>query len=269
MTGVAWLFCPADRPERFAKAAAAADIVILDLEDGVAPADRPAARQALIDTPLDAARTVVRVNPVGTPDHALDLEALKATNYTQVMLAKSESAEQVDSLAPFSVIALCETPRGALKALEIAEAPTVVGLMWGAEDLMAGLGGQSSRGADGQYRDVARFAKSHVLLACGAAGKLAIEAVYLNIKDLDGLAVEAGEAVQIGFGAKALIHPSHVEVVRNAYRPSQEQVDWANFVSLAPLRTNSASSRSRAKWLMSPCCAKHVQYLDGRDRWLA
>jgi citrate lyase subunit beta/citryl-CoA lyase len=227
------LFCPADRPERFAKAAAAADVVILDLEDGVSPADRAAARQALIDNPLDPDQTLVRINPVGTPDHALDLEALKQTSYTRVMLAKSESAEQVGSLAPLSVIALCETPRGALKALEIAEAPTVTGLMWGAEDLMAGLGGQSSRGADGQYRDVAKHAKSSVLLAAGAAGKLAIDAVYLNIKDLDGLAVESAEAVQLGFAAKALIHPSHVDVVRRAYQPSAEQVEWANRVLAA------------------------------------
>lgn len=67
--GPGWLFCPADRPERFEKAAAAADVVILDLEDGVAAKDREAARQALIGTPLDPARTVVRVNPAGTPDH--------------------------------------------------------------------------------------------------------------------------------------------------------------------------------------------------------
>jgi citrate lyase subunit beta/citryl-CoA lyase len=230
---LAWLFCPADRPERFAKAAAAADVVILDLEDGVAPGDRAAARKALIETPLDAARTVVRINPVDTPDHALDLEALRQTSYTRVMLAKSESAAQVASLAPLQVIALCETPRGALKALEIAEVPIVVGLMWGAEDLMAGLGGQSSRGADGQYRDVAKYAKSNVLLAAGAAGKLAIDAVYLDIKDLDGLAVEAAEAVQLGFAAKAMIHPSHVDVVRQAYRPSAEQVDWATRVLAA------------------------------------
>ena len=72
-TGPAWLFCPADRPERFEKAAAAADVVILDLEDGVAAKDREAARAALIDTPLDPDRTVVRINPAATADHELDL----------------------------------------------------------------------------------------------------------------------------------------------------------------------------------------------------
>ncbi|MBW0014449.1 aldolase/citrate lyase family protein, partial [Mycobacterium sp.] len=75
-TGPGWLFCPADRPERFGKAAAAADVVILDLEDGVAAKDRDAARIALIETPLDPERTVIRVNPAATDDHQADLEAL-------------------------------------------------------------------------------------------------------------------------------------------------------------------------------------------------
>ena len=88
-SGPAWLFCPADRPERFEKAAAAADVVILDLEDGVAAKDREAARTALVDTQLDQDRTVVRINPSATSDHQLDLEALSRTSYTTVMLAKT------------------------------------------------------------------------------------------------------------------------------------------------------------------------------------
>lgn len=96
--GPGWLFCPADRPERFAKAAAAADVVILDLEDGVAEAQKPAARNALRDTPLDPERTVVRINAGGTADQARDLEALAGTAYTTVMLPKAESAAQVISL---------------------------------------------------------------------------------------------------------------------------------------------------------------------------
>jgi len=100
VAGTAWLFCPADRPERYGKAAAAADIAILDLEDGVAAKDRPAARQALVDTPLDPDRTVVRINPTDTPDHELDLEAVSRTAYTTVMLAKTEAPEQVSALAP-------------------------------------------------------------------------------------------------------------------------------------------------------------------------
>lgn len=238
MTGVAWLFCPADRPERFAKAAAVADVVILDLEDGVAPAVRPAARKALLELRLDPNRTVVRLNPYGTADLAADLAALQQTDYHRVMLAKAESAAQVSGLSAYEVIALCETPRGVLNVVEIVDTPVVAAVMWGAEDLVAGLGGRSSRFEDGTYRDVARLARSQILLAARAAGKFAIDSVYLNIKDLEGLAAEATDAAQIGFGAKACIHPSQAPVVRNAYRPTEEEADWASRV-LAFARTQA------------------------------
>lgn len=231
--GPAWLFCPADRPERFAKAAAVADVVILDLEDGVAAADRPAARQALQQTPLDPASTVVRVNPAGTDDQARDLQALAGTGYTTVMLAKTESATQVADLAPRQVIALVETPRGAVFATEIAAADNTVAMMWGAEDLVAALGGGSSRRTDGGYRDVARHVRSTVLLAASAFDRAALDAVHLDIGDLDGLRSEALDAAAVGFDATVCIHPSQLPVVRDAYRPAAEQIAWAQRVLAA------------------------------------
>ncbi|ORV42743.1 citrate lyase subunit beta [Mycolicibacter engbaekii] len=232
-TGPAWLFCPADRPERYGKAAAVADVVILDLEDGVAVADRPAAREALRSTPLDPERTVVRVNPAGTEDQARDLEALADTAYTTVMLAKTESAAQVDALAPRHVVALIETPRGAVFCAEIAAAEQCVAMMWGAEDLVAAMGGGSSRHSDGRYRDVARHVRSSVLLAASTFGRTALDAVYLNIGDLDGLRAEALDGAAVGFAATVCIHPSQVAVVRDAYRPAPERVDWARRVLAA------------------------------------
>lgn len=231
--GVAWLFCPADRPERYAKAAAQADVVILDLEDGVAPADRPRARDALCGEPLDPERTVVRINPHGTQDQAEDLVALASTRYTRVMLAKTESAEQVAEMAPRQIVALCETPRGVANAVGIADCPSVAAVMWGAEDLVAAMGGRSSRWADGRYRDVARHARSAVLIASGAARKPAIDSVFLTINDLDALAEEAADAVQVGFAAKACIHPRQVPVIRNAFTPTPDELDWANGVLAA------------------------------------
>ncbi|AFM18266.1 citrate lyase beta subunit [Mycolicibacterium chubuense NBB4] len=228
--GPGWLFCPADRPERFAKAAAAADVVILDLEDGVAAKDREAARTALIETPLDPARTVVRVNPVGTPDHAADVEALAATDYTTVMLAKTETAEQVASLAPRHVVVLVETPLGALAVTETARVENAYAVMWGAEDLFAVTGGTNNRWPDGTYRDVARHVRSQSLLAAKAYGRLALDSVYLDIKDLDGLRAEGDDAVAVGFDAKVAIHPTQVAVIRAAYAPTDEQVDWARRV---------------------------------------
>jgi len=227
------LFCPADRPERYGKAAAVADVVILDLEDGVAAADRPAAREALRNTPLDPERTVVRVNPAGTADQALDLAALADTAYTTVMLAKTESAAQVAALAPRQVVALIETPRGAVFCAEIAAAQECVAMMWGAEDLVAAMGGGSSRHANGRYRDVARHVRSSVLLAASTFGRAALDAVYLNIGDLDGLKAEALDGAAVGFAATVCIHPSQIAVVRDAYRPAPERVDWARRVLAA------------------------------------
>lgn len=229
-TGPGWLFCPADRPERFEKAAAAADVVILDLEDGVAAKDREAARKALIDTPLDPSRTVVRVNPVTTPDHELDLGALARTDYTTVMLAKTETAEQVASLAPLSVVVLVETPLGALVVTETARVENAVAVMWGAEDLFAVLGGTANRHGDGSYRDVAKHVRSQSLLAAKAYGRMALDSVYLDIKDLDGLRAETDDAVAVGFDAKVAIHPTQVAVIRSAYAPTDEQVQWARNV---------------------------------------
>ncbi len=228
--GPALLFCPADRPERFEKAAAVADAVILDLEDGVAVGDKQSAREAVVSSGLDPARTMVRINPMGSPEQVLDLEAVRASCYSTVMLAKSESAGQIRSLAPFDVIALCETPKGVLAAPEIAACPGTVGMMWGAEDLIAAMGGQSSRHSGGTYRDVARQARSIVLLAATAESVPAIDAVHLDIADVDGLAAEAVDATASGFAASACIHPSQIPVVRQAYLPTSDQVAWARRV---------------------------------------
>jgi citrate lyase subunit beta / citryl-CoA lyase len=229
-TGPAWLFCPADRRERFEKASAAADVVILDLEDGVAANDREAARKALIDTPLDPARTVVRINPSTTTDHEADLKALSRTNYTTVMLAKTESPQQVGALAPLDVVVLIETPLGALAVTELARVDNSLALMWGAEDLFAVLGGTANRNADGRYREVAQHVRSETLLAAKAYGRMALDSVYLDIKDLDGLRAEVDDAVAVGFDAKVAIHPSQVAVIRAGYAPTAEQISWARAV---------------------------------------
>jgi citrate lyase subunit beta / citryl-CoA lyase len=231
--GPAWLFCPADRPDRFAKAAAVADVVILDLEDAVGPADKDAARAALIDTQLDQARTVVRVNAVGTPAHALDLEALSHTAYTTVMLPKCESARHVFDLAPREVVVLIESPLGAVRVGECMEQPNAVAAMWGAEDLFAALGGTANRRADGTYRDVVAHVRSATLLAAKAFARLALDAVYLDIKDLDGLRAEVDDAVAVGFDAKVAIHPSQVPVIRAGYTPDEQQILWARRVLAA------------------------------------
>lgn len=226
--GPALLFCPADRPERFAKALERADAVILDLEDAVAPGAKAAARGALIDAHVDPERVIVRVNPLGTAEFSADLASLSQTDFRTIMLAKADSPKRIGRIDPrFRVIALCETASGVVAAEKIARAPNVCALMWGAEDLVASLGGTSSRDADGQYRDVARHARARVLLAAGAAGIAAIDAVHLDITDEHGLRGDAEDAAASGFSATACIHPAQVEAIRAAYRPRPEELAQA------------------------------------------
>lgn len=233
LPGPALLFCPADRPDRYAKALAAADVVVLDLEDAVGAADKAGAREALVANPVDPARVIVRVNAESTGEHAADLEALRALPYGTIMLPKAEHGAQADALAAWQVVALCETPLGVLNAAQLAAAPNVVALMWGAEDLVAAMGGRTSRFPDGDYRQVALYARSAVLLAASAHGRLAIDAVCTNIDDLGRLAAESEDAAASGFSLKACIHPRQVPVVRDAFRADETQLAWAERVLAA------------------------------------
>lgn len=229
--GPAWLFCPADRPDRYLKALAVADVVVLDLEDAVAPERKAEARDAVVRLfqggGYDADRTLLRVNAVGSPEHDADAELLSSVLVPRVMLAKAETVAQVHAFAGREVLALVETPKGVENAGVLASEPTVVGLMWGADDLVAGLGGTSSRHDDGSYRDVARYARSRTLVAAKSHGRMAVDAVFMDIADVDGLRAEAADAVAVGFDAKVAIHPSQVDVIRAAYRPDPVRVDWA------------------------------------------
>lgn len=228
--GPAMLFVPGDRPERLGKALERADAAIVDLEDAVSPDAKPAARAALIAADPDPDRVVVRVNGPATSDFALDLAALAQTRVRTVMVAKAEDAASLAPLEGYDVVALCETARGVAHAEQLAALPQVVALMWGAEDLVASLGGTSSRFPDGTYRDVARLARARVLLAAGASGKRAVDAVHVDIGDLDGLAGEAQDAAASGFAATACIHPGQVATIRAAYAPAPDQVAWARGV---------------------------------------
>ena len=190
--GPGWLFCPADRPERFEKAAAAADVVILDLEDGVAAKDREAARTALIETP-----TGPRSHRGPNQSERDTRSSARSGRAGAHRLHRGDAGEnrrsprQIRDLAPREVIVLIETPLGALEVNELARMENAFAVMWGAEDLFAVTGGTANRWPDGSYRDVAKHVRSQSLLAAKAFGKMALDSVYLNIKDLDGLRAES------------------------------------------------------------------------------
>ena len=258
----AWLFVPGDRPDRYTKAAERSDIVILDLEDAVNPADKAAARESIIDFPLDPTRTVVRINARDSEHLDEDLKMLAQTDYTAVMLPKSEHGEDLTVLADYQVIALIETALGAINVSEIAACPNTYGLMWGSEDLIADLGGGSSRTADGDYRDVAQHVRSSTLLAARAHDRYALDSIWADIPNLDGLAAEAEDAVQSGFSGKVSIHPNHVPVVRDAFRPSDEQLRWARAV-LDLARTEKGAFAYEGKMIDAPLL-KHAELIVAR-----
>ncbi|WP_060974125.1 HpcH/HpaI aldolase/citrate lyase family protein, partial [Micrococcus luteus] len=188
--------------------------------------------------PLDEDRVVVRVNPAGTADHDADLAMLAGTGWRTLMLAKAESAAQVDgvvaALGPQTrVVALCETAAGILAAADLAAHPHVGVLMWGAEDLVASMGGSSSRTPEGAYRSVVQHARATVLLAAAAHGAAAWDAVHLDLGDEAGLAAEAEDAVALGCTATVCLHPRQVPVVRSAYTLAPEAVERARRVLAA------------------------------------
>lgn len=123
--------CPADRPDRFRKAADAADGVILDLEDGVGPANKAMARESVAAAVarLPADRTVVRINPPHTEAGRADVDVVLSRSVRTVILPKAEDPEVVASLSPLRVVGLCETAAGVLAAAAMAQVDNCVALI--------------------------------------------------------------------------------------------------------------------------------------------
>jgi citrate lyase subunit beta/citryl-CoA lyase len=235
LRGPALLFCPGDRPDRFGKAAAAADSVILDLEDAVGADAKDAARDAVVRSlrELDPRTVLVRVNAAGTRWHAADVTALTGFPDLVLMLPMAEQAEDVEALAPHPVVALCETAGGVLAAPHIAAAANCIGLMWGSEDLLADLGGRPGRSPSGGHLPPLEAARTGILYAARAAGVTPVDTVLVDIDDLDTLSADSSAAAASGYAAKACIHPKQVAVVRSAFRPTSAHVDWARAVLAA------------------------------------
>lgn len=233
--GPGLLFCPGDRADRFGKAFERADSVILDLEDAVGPARKDGARSEVATTAAaNPDQAIVRINGTTTRWFHDDVEVMRQAGVRTLMLPKAVDPEQLALLCDFDVVVLVESAAGALAVQRLAQVENCVGVMWGGEDLLADLGGRSSRGTNGRYRPLVEQVRSACLLAAVAARKPAIDAVHIDISDIDGLRRESMEAADLGFRSKACIHPSHVEHIRAAFLPSVEQVEWANAVLAHP-----------------------------------
>ena len=241
--GPAVMFTPANRPERFAKGAERADMVILDLEDGAGPHERDAARANIIASNLDPRYTIVRTVSPDTEGFAEDVAAIKQTDYTTVMVPKVETAIPAE-LDGYQVIAMLETPQAVVNLEQLAQVDNLVGFLWGAEDLTVRLGGTHSRLRDDEltatgydlshkhrpYRSTMAYVREKMLITAAAFGKFCLDAVFADFSDLDGLYVEALDAARSGFIGSAIIHPGQAETVRRAYAPEPEAVVWAQRV---------------------------------------
>lgn len=235
-----YLFVPANRPERFAKAlASGADRVIVDLEDAVAVADKDTARQALHawitqDAP-DLARIVLRTNDASTPWQAEDLALAATLRLPCVMLPKCESAAQIAAVCTHLVpgatlLPLIETVRGLAAVEEIAATPSVERLAFGALDFMVDLDLPRLRDPGA----LSNFALDTVATRIALASRLAqlpspIAGVTPEL-DAAQVAADMVHARGLGFGAKMCIHPLQLPAVVAALAPSAQEVDWARRV---------------------------------------
>jgi citrate lyase subunit beta/citryl-CoA lyase len=239
------MFTPGDRPEMLRKAPeAGADVVVFDLEDAVAPARKDEAREAVAEVLADPefdpdAEVCVRVNPVGIDADAdlagvLDAGGDAARDAIEaVMLPKTEAADDVRTLRRLCrehdldvpVFALVETAAGVLDAQAIAATDPTDALVFGAEDLSADIG--ATRTEEGTE---VLHAREHVVLAASAAEVDAIDTVYTDIGDTEGLREETEFAIELGYDGKMAIHPGQVVPINEAFTPDAKRIEWAEAV---------------------------------------
>lgn len=249
-----WLFAPGDSEKKMGKAiAGAADIALLDLEDSVAPENKPSARQMVTETIAasdNRARLWVRINPVSTAACIADLVAVIPSQPGGVFLPKAEGAADITRLHHYltaleaangiplgrTLIAalVTETAAAMFKTGDyVGEFPgkeRLVAMSWGAEDLSSALGAREQRGPDGEYSHTYEMARSLCLIGAAAAGVAAIETVQPEFRDLDALAARAQRVRAQGFRGMLAIHPAQVDPINAAFTPSAEELAHARAV---------------------------------------
>ncbi len=245
------LFVPGDRPERFAKAeASGADAVIFDLEDAVAPANRPRARVDISNYLKMSDRHVplwVRINPIETADALPDLAAIAFARPDGIVLPKARHGDDVRRLDHWLEILetthgfdvgvirviplITESASAVLSAASFAPAPArVLGMTWGAEDLAADLGSLGNKDAAGDYEPPYVVASALCQYAAAAAGVWAIETVDTETKDMAAVERRARASRRAGYVAKLAIHPAQIPAIHAAFTPTAEEVAWARRV---------------------------------------
>lgn len=251
------LFVPGDDEKKLAKAlGAGADALIVDLEDSVSIEAKPRARRIAADflsaTPRrgDGPRLIVRVNPLDGGLTDLDLDAIMPAKPDCIMLPKSLGGASVQQLSVKIAVREAQNglPDGSTRiialATETAEAmfglhtyrrcsARLEGLTWGGEDLSADLGAETNRLADGTWAGPYALARNLTLFAAAAANVAAVDTVFVNFRDSDGLRAEALAARRDGFVAKMAIHPAQAPIINEVFTPTAEDVAKAEAIVAA------------------------------------
>jgi citrate lyase subunit beta/citryl-CoA lyase len=231
------LFVPGDSARKLEKGlAAGADALIIDLEDSVAASGKDEARRVTAGflreagTAAERPLLYVRVNGLATGQADADLDGIMPGRPDGIVLPKAVGGRDAQHLGAKLAVreAGCGHPDGVTRILPIAtetaagvfalgtfagSSPRLSGLTWGGEDLSADLGAEANRGPDGAYTEPYRLARALTLLGAAAAEVDAVDTVYTNFRDLDGLAAECRDARRDGFVAKMAIHPAQVAVI--------------------------------------------------------
>jgi len=240
-----FLFVPGDSGRKMEKAGGAgADALILDLEDAVAPDAKASARKLTAEYVKDRDDAWVRINPVDTELWEADLEAVIPSSPVGIILPKARHAhdavrisERIDVLenhhniehGQTQIIVLCTEHPEALFTLHsyVGTVPRLAGLSWGAEDLAAAVGASANRSTKGEWLPQFEMARSMCLFAAAAAEVAAIDTVYTDFRDHDGLLRYATNARRDGFSGMLAIHPAQVEVINAAFLPTAEEIEFA------------------------------------------
>ncbi len=240
-----WLFAPGDSEKKMTKAMEGeADIVLIDLEDAVAPDAKAAARPMVHDfiaaNPEQRGRLWVRINPLDGPHTLDDLVAIMPARPGGIMLPKVYGRQDVETLDRYlealevangieqgstpMIVLITETAEAMFHTGDYKGAPRVVALTWGAEDLADSIGASSNKEADGAYSFTYELARSLTLLGAATAGVTAIETISADFKDLEALKARAEKVRRDGYRGMMAIHPAQVPVINAAFTPTEAEI---------------------------------------------
>jgi len=240
------LYMPGDDRRKIEKSTTlSVDCICMDMEDGVAVTRKAEARaviaQAMKDLDFGISERCIRINSIGSGLEAYDLAAALATEPDTIVVPKIESADQVRwasdhietyelssnrNIGSVRLLVGVETAKGILNLRRIAESDRrLEAIIFGAEDYAASVGARRTKEATEVL-----YARQAVVTACAANDLQAIDMVYINFRDEEGLRVEAEQAAGFGFSGKQIIHPNQVSAVQKAFTPSAEEIKYAKRV---------------------------------------